>query len=260
MDAMAIASSVTNSVVWGLGILFGLAVTSLLMWALWYQAQFKYPIRIFDLADGSKIVRDDKAAIFIDRVTKGPFLKIKGLNEKIYGPIPPQAKHPRTKGGHALEVYRIAPGEYIWRCDKIRYFVRKAEDLPEGTDKNEAYIDYEFQPITSQQRSALVDELERSWTRSKKKALDYLLPIAGILGIIIIIAVLLIFGKGMVEPFLEVQSKVTALQDQTMKYDKEQDQRYFEMLERIDAIINDKQFIPRGTLGNATVIVNNGTT
>lgn len=166
-------------------------------------AKFKYKVRVREIVNGRKIIFDDKARLV--KKDGQEYWKLMKLKDII--PIPPaNVIDIDNKGKRIVEVYRNTKGEHFWVHDDIEV--------------------KEFQPINTEERDFLINNIHRSEKRRGKKWTEHLPVLAGLGALVILVVCLMIFYNDMAKPLLEMGDKYN--QNQEIQ------QQIVNTLERID--------------------------
>jgi len=210
---------VTNTVnlVWQV-IMFalGLVIVILLVYFIIRTIQYKHRIIIREVARDRKLISYDKAREYTDRdgITYWQFLK----KRKIKIQVPPaDAIEIDKKGRKCVQIYLLETGDVQFIKDgglakkppkeitEIKDISKRAKKLAEWKKENEVIEG--FQPLPTNQRLILINQIEKAHARRKKKWQDYIMPVAGLTALIIIVVSLMIFWGDMARPLLESMDK-----------------------------------------------------
>jgi len=165
--------------------------------------KFKYRVRVREIVNGRKIIFDDRARLVEKDGLK--YWKLMKLKDLI--PIPPaDVIDIDTKGRRLVEVYRTEKDEHFWIKDNIEV--------------------KEFEPITTEERDFLINNIQRAEKRRGKKWTEQLPMIAGVTALVLIVVCLLIFYKDMAQPLLDMGDKYNQNQEVQLQI--------VQTLERID--------------------------
>jgi len=175
---------------WYFGSAF-VVITLLIVLIFWLlNKSYKHIIRIKEMADGRKIIIEDKAKDHKDK--KGNWywkLKKEKDKEKRLIPVPPSAAiELNNKGQKCVEFYRVETGEVVFINDPTTDPVKDCKDL---------------QPLTTKQRSILIDNVVRAEQRKTKTWTENLPMIIGIGSLLILVVSLMIFWGDIAKPALD---------------------------------------------------------
>lgn len=185
------------------------------------------------MVNGRRIIFDDRAAEVKDKdgITWWSLMKRKEFIE-----VPPHdAIEVNKKGKKVVEAYRLESGDYIFCKDTTNILPipaliesesdekKKKNLLEEWRKKNN--IDKKnmiegFQPFSTKQRLILINQIKKAQMRRSKGWQDYLLPLVGFGGLIIIVICLFIFWGDLAKPVLEMgeqQRAFAEIQLQTLE-------------------------------------------
>lgn len=241
--------NILSTVLYGFVGLIIVSIIVVIIFIFWHFSKFKIKFNVWELKDEQKILINDSAALIKDK-DGSEYYKLLKLKDKVYGRCPPEARNITSKGKEVLEAYRLAPGEIIWRTDHIKRIVRVGGQIPNGGTAKETFIDHEFQPITAAQRSVIISQAIIAHSLKKKKAIDFIFPIAGILGIIVLVAVVLVFVGKPIEMLSGLADKVYEHDLQIEQHQQQQHDRMIELISKFDLAMSNTQRIEPGKLGN----------
>lgn len=230
-----------------------LALVGFIAYTIWLSKQYKHKVRVKEIINGRKVITDTLAREI--REEKGlHYWKIKKFNEKI-GLPPPEAIELCRDGKNSIEVYRTPSGEYIFLSDngniaEIPKEILQFKDLPtpqhiidmpnskeklellkkwkeENTKvgKGDAWrkdnnISYSFEPLTTNQRLILLDQIKKAHDKRKKSMSDLIAQAVPFLAITIILISLLVFYEDMGKPLLQMGDKIQVFHEREVEMEK----------------------------------------
>lgn len=201
-------------------ILLLLAVLGGFIFFLYTTSLYKIRFRVRVVIHGRTIVMDDKAKEYKDKYG-GIYLKLFKLKDKIPMP-PPEAVEVDHKGRKCVEAYKLAPDQYIYAQDKAKVMsipdkITQIEDW----DKRQAAIEKwkkdnelvdAFQPLDTNDRISITNQVTQAQLKKTKKWQDYILPVVGIGACVIILVALMIFWGDLAKPVLDQGSQIAGWQ------------------------------------------------
>lgn len=172
---------------------------ALLMWLL----SFKHEVTVVHLTGGKKVIVRDKARKVKDKngVEK---LKLQKTKERIALP-PDRVCEVNNKGKISVRAYRTQNGQYIW-CKDNGLFDEKGNwrvKLPEDATVEE------FEPMNTMDRGFYANEWKEAQMYKTSNIWDTLKNAAPIMGMVIMVALLLIYWQDVTGPIQEVQKQQT---------------------------------------------------
>ncbi|MHA1880243.1 MAG: hypothetical protein ACTSYG_07575 [Candidatus Heimdallarchaeota archaeon] len=212
---------------WGSGlgtvllVIIGVVIAGLLFWLIYNISKYKFRFVVRELVSGRKRIKNDKARLWKDKrgVEYWKLLKSKALV-----PVPPvDAIDIDTRGKYFVEAYKTPGGEYHYIVDNA----------------NIDFNDISLEPVTTNQRAMLADQIKLANDRRKKSIWEHLQPIAGGLMVVAVFIILIAFYGKIAEPFLtsqELQNANQAQLNEGLKLNNE-------ALMRINQILDGKQEI-----------------
>lgn len=231
----------TYTIVW---IVLGMVAIGGLFLYISFIGQFKHKIRIKDIAGGRKIIFDDKFRE-VKKKTGEVHWHLYKRNERC--PIAPsQAIELDTRGRKVVEAYRIGTGEYIFAVDKCSNEIEEIMNLTEERErqnklskwKKENKVIDAYQPVSTNQRVMLINQIKMAQSRKTKRWQDFIMPVVGIGACVILIISLMIFWGDLAKPILSMGERQAEWQKQQVK-----------MLELQKEIQQDVQIIKGEDLG-----------
>ena len=235
-------SGIINSIMYGMAGIVALTVMIGVAFIVSHYSKYRIIFNVWEVIDDQKKFKRTSAAIRKCKDTQTNYYHLLSNKERIYGQAPPQARNVDGKGRELIEVYRIGPEEYIWRTDKI------SSELKDGKISK---LVHEFKPLNATQRGTIVNQMVIAESRRKKRALDFIMPIAGVMAIIVLIAVVMLFVKKPLEMVTGLEDKTLQIQNKLMQQDEERHDRMMELIDKWDSVLNEYQVIERGRLGEA---------
>lgn len=167
----ASVSLVGDVLLWSLGVILVLGI----VYFLYYLMSFNNTLILRDATNGNKIVKKMK---WKERRDKNNNIWLLTPFNKIKKPLPPSESIEITpKGKKWVEAWRGEDTEtLIWVKDTFNYQNYK-ENYPE------------FQPLTTQERELLVNEISKSQQYNKRNLFDTIVQVSLIMAPIILIAI-----------------------------------------------------------------------
>jgi len=186
----AVNSSAVNNIMvigfWVVLAFFLLIVFGILTYFLIMNLKYKHFVVVRELSKDRKLIRYDKARDLVD--DEGvKYWKLKKLKHTIPMP-PPEAVEITTKGKMFVEVYKTPNDQYYYLKDE-------AEFDPD---------DRSLQPITTNQRAALANQIRKKFNRRLHKWTEYIPQIASGLMIVIILVIVFAFWGQIMKPSVQV--------------------------------------------------------
>jgi len=202
-------------------------------WFFYWWTSYNIFYRIRELTGDKTRIIDEKAK----RVkTKEGIIKWKLRMRRDFVPIAPaEAIHLTKKGKISVEAYYTPEHEYKYINDVGEEKVEQKQKtydylVDKGITKNTVEG---FQSLTTADREFYANEERLAQKYIKKSWTDYILPIAGMLGIIIIVVCMFMFWEDITKPTLEAQkTNIEVMKIQV------------EMLTQIQEIMRHAQIIP----------------
>ena len=214
-------------------ILIGLIFIAIIVFWFWNMLRYKHIVRIKEVINGRRIVKDDKARDYKDAegVTWWRLAKEKDKEKRLL-PLPPsQAIELNYKGKKVVEVYRTESGEYIYLQDtgavaeippdlykKIPKEFNLIHDKDERdikvnewkketlkTWRNEKGVIAAYDPLTTAQRIALIHNIRKAEIRRGKSWSENLPLFVGIGAVVILVISLMVFWGDIAKPTLDAQ-------------------------------------------------------
>jgi len=162
-----------------------------------YQAS-KYNITVVvkETTAGGTITKLDKARLYVDKNKNIWWRLLREKNKELKKvPIPKDSQVGiAEKGRKIATLIRDEHGTPVWED------VRK---INMGEEKDR-------QPLTSQQRALLIDEISRAEVKKGKSWKENIIPIVGISALVVIVLALLIFYGEIARPVITAQQERTA--------------------------------------------------
>lgn len=165
---------------------------SVIVFIIYFFLTFNIKVRIREVTNNRKIVKDYKAKLYKDKEGVFWWKLFRGI--KI--PIPDEkAIEMNSKGKKVCEFWSLQDGTIVPVVD----------------------VDKEIKPdksFTTNQRSLLINEFHKSNSRAKQGWKELLLPLASISALLILVVALMVFWGDMAKPLLEMGNKLEGFQEQ----------------------------------------------
>jgi len=198
-----------------------LGVIGVVAFYFFYVSQFKHTIIIKKIVNGRKLVGSDKFREITDK-NGNVWYQLKRRRKNV--PRPPSgAVEITAKGCMYVMAYETESGELIYGKDTadVKEVPKEIMDMEDGDKKSKALEDWRkknktidsYQPLTTNQRLILINQIAKSQARRKTHWKDMILPITGIAALVIIIVALLAFWGEIAEPALQANKQAITMQE-----------------------------------------------
>ena len=195
-----------------------LALVAVVLYFVWYFS-FNQTITIKKVVNNGLKRRTRKCKTVMK--SGASFLQIRVPNPfaKIYHPSPPLGIiEVDNRGREHITAYETATGEIVYAQDKgkipeIPQHLSSIEDAWERKTqidkwKKENNVVEAFMPISANQRNFYISQIRQANDKVKKTVLDTIRDMAPIMAIVIMFAIMLIFGGKLYEPATQLADKV----------------------------------------------------
>lgn len=193
-------------------LLLALSMIAGIVFYIYHITRFKHKFRIKEVVHDRKIIIDDKARDYTDK-DGATYWKL--LKRKDIIPMPPpESIELDNKGKKCVEAYRVETGEYIYLKDtgkvadpppEILNIEDKETRLQAITKWKKTHNVVEaFQPLTTNQRIILINQIKKAHEKRSTKWQEYIIPVAGIGALVMIAVSLMIFYGDMGKPLIEM--------------------------------------------------------
>jgi len=258
--------SAGQAIQWVLIILLIIVILGLLSWWIINLLRFNKRVVLRTMTGGGNVlIRTTWARQFRDKKSGAYFWKIKKVKEAI--PRPPAKAIAIAKGGKEwVDLYDIGQGQFVPTENsnpeiitigkemkilgiQVTKPLKVSNSLIPAISSNPQFAQDEtfiksFQPITESQRSAYVDQMDKAIAYRKKGWQELLQLAIPILGMVMIIAVFLLFiGEGMT-PIIE-QAKIAQSSSKDFRVSAE-------IMREAVQTLRGHQVIGQATSGNFT--------
>lgn len=253
-DIFSVAvTSIYYVVVFGLVVLFvaGLA------WFIWWVLLHSKTVVVRTITGSKRIVDVQKCREYRDKKTGVYWWSMLWRRHKIPRP-PPEAIDTTKKGKEWAEVYYTGQGSYVPVMDSVENH-RDELDAVASLPGNLGYVpinddtkarDLEgfvktLQPFKESQRIPFVNQLLQAHSYKKKGWSELLMVAVPIIGVIMIVAVFLIFYGEAAGPIADMAGQVASQNDRVMD-------RWDSITERQESLIAGLQVLNRVPVSNAS--------
>lgn len=213
----------------------------IIVWLIFFL-KYKHYVRIKELVNGRKVIKDDKARDFVrDGVNFWQLRKEKNREQKLMPVPPPEAIELSYRGKKCVECYRTQTGEYIFLQDtgNVGQFPMELlneppegiTELEDGDEKTKQLMEWAqevrdqwckenniieaYQPLTTKQRLILISNIKKAESRRGKSWREHLPMIVGISAVVILCLALFVFWGEMAKPVLEARQ--IGIQEQRLR-------------------------------------------
>jgi len=207
-------------------------ILGLIAYILIDNSKFKYRVEIREIVKGRKCLKHDRARLITDEqgVMFWKLKKEKNKQFKLMQNPPPQCIELDIKGRKCVTAYRDENGTYVFAEDNTTVF-----DDPKT-----------YKPITTQQRTILIEQIKKAFSRNKKTWADNLhIIIPGFMLLIIIIGAM-VFMEDVAKPFIkaeELHLQELEILNQNLLLLKEM-QQDIQVIKQDKSLIKDANNIP----------------
>lgn len=206
--------------------LFLVAIGVLVSIIIYLSMKTKWIVEIRHVCGNRRIVEIHKGM----EVTKDGVTFIKIIKTKTELPYPPEDAIDITpKGKKFVVAYNLGGDNYQFCKDTFKRGEHKDKVI---YAKDTATVDKSFQPITTNQRLVLIEQIKKAHARRKNSLWDVALPIAGLGSCVMVLVALFVFWGDLAKPVLEAGEQNAAIAE-----------KHVEITHLLQEIIQKKQVI-----------------
>ena len=202
-----------------MGLIIAFTIVCVILFLI-YVKSFKHKIRIKEITNGRKLIKDD---FYKEIKKKDGTIWYRLFKSRVDIPtMPTEAIEQDSKGRKILEVYKLETGEFIPIVDKnhtIPDNILKIDDKSKRQEEINKYLKENknvicsLDPLTTEQRITIVDQCFKANSKTTKTMSETILQIAPLVLMAMIIICAFAFWGELGKPVVEInKDKTTQLQ------------------------------------------------